>query len=160
MSELSRVLDANLYMTLATADADGVPWATPVYYSASQEREFYWVSSPNARHSRNIAVRPEIGIAIFDSQVQVGRAEAVYVSALASQVPDADLDAAAEIFNSRRPDLEPFTRPELTGDSIFRLYRATAVEHSVLVRGNASNTGVDSRAVVELGPAEPGGGMR
>ena len=28
-----RIIDANSYMTLATADADGRPWATPVWFA-------------------------------------------------------------------------------------------------------------------------------
>ena len=59
----------SVYMTLATADADGVPWASPVWYATEDGRDFYWVSDPGARHSRNIAQRPEIAIVIFDSTV-------------------------------------------------------------------------------------------
>ena len=40
------VLDGNLYMTLATADAAGRPWATPVFFTADGPTRFYWVSSP------------------------------------------------------------------------------------------------------------------
>jgi hypothetical protein len=29
------IIDANLYMTLATADEAGRPWASPVYYAPS-----------------------------------------------------------------------------------------------------------------------------
>ncbi len=74
------------YMTLATADADGVPWASPVWYATEDGRHFYWVSDPNARHSRNIAERPEIAIVIFDSTVTPGDADAVYLAARAEPV--------------------------------------------------------------------------
>ena len=53
-----RIVDANMYMTLATADADGRPWVSPVWYAPVTYAEFLWVSSPEARHSRNIALRP------------------------------------------------------------------------------------------------------
>ena len=55
-----RLLAANKYMVLATADADGVPWATPVYFAPRDESRLYWVSSPDSRHSRNIAVRATV----------------------------------------------------------------------------------------------------
>jgi len=55
------IMDTNLYMTLATADESGLPWASPVYYATEGYAEFYWVSSPEAKHSRNIAARPEVG---------------------------------------------------------------------------------------------------
>src|SRR3954471_12644975 len=87
-----RIVAANMYMTIATADADGRPWISPVWFAPSSETEFLWVSSPDARHSRNIAVRPAIAIVIFDSTVPVGAAEALYVDAVAGEVSSRDLD--------------------------------------------------------------------
>ena len=61
-----RLIGANLYMTLATADAEGRPWASPVYYApAAGYRELLWVSEPTQRHSRNLASRSERAIMIF-----------------------------------------------------------------------------------------------
>ena len=45
------IIDANRYMTLATADAAGRPWPTPVYFAPVAYRELIWVSRPEARHS-------------------------------------------------------------------------------------------------------------
>jgi len=55
-----RVIDANLYMTIATADEVGSPWASPVYFAHAGYRAFIWVSKPGSRHSQNIAVRPHV----------------------------------------------------------------------------------------------------
>jgi hypothetical protein len=52
------IISASLYMVLATAGETGRPWASPVYFANSGYAEFFWVSSPDAAHSRNIAVRP------------------------------------------------------------------------------------------------------
>jgi hypothetical protein len=49
------IVEANRYMTLSTADADGVPWASPVWYAPDGPDAFAWVSDPAARHSRNLA---------------------------------------------------------------------------------------------------------
>jgi hypothetical protein len=48
MSEaaLKAIVDANQYMTLATADEDGLPWASPVWFASIEYRELFWVSSP------------------------------------------------------------------------------------------------------------------
>ena len=56
------IIDANSYMTLATADEHGRPWASPVWFATVDYLELVWVSSPEARHSRNLAVRPELAI--------------------------------------------------------------------------------------------------
>ena len=69
------------YMTLATADADGTPWACPVWFARPDERTFLWASDPDARHSRNIAANPRIALVIFDSTVDPGDAAALYVAA-------------------------------------------------------------------------------
>ena len=78
------IIEASRYLVLATADAAGRPWSTPVYFAHIGFTEFFWVSSPDVTHSRNIAVRPEVGIAIFDSQAAIGAGQGVYMSAAAT----------------------------------------------------------------------------
>ena len=72
-----RVIDANHYMTLGTLDPDGRPRLSPVYYTAARYSDLYWVSSPDAHHSTNLAERPEVEIVIFDSTAPVGEGQAV-----------------------------------------------------------------------------------
>jgi hypothetical protein len=38
------IIDANRYMTLATADGEGRPWAAPVWYAHRGYTDFLWVS--------------------------------------------------------------------------------------------------------------------
>jgi pyridoxine/pyridoxamine 5'-phosphate oxidase len=135
MSEVAQaIIDANSYMTLATADEHGNPWASPVWYANADYREFIWVSSPQARHSQNIAVRPELAIVIFDSQQRPGTGEAVYISARAEQVPEPELDRCLSIFStiSQGQDLAAWNRPDVQPPARLRLYHATATEHFVL----------------------------
>lgn len=145
-----QLIDANHYLTLGTADETGRPWTTPVYFTAHGYHEFYWVSSPDAAHSRNIARRPEISAVIFDSHARIGAAEAVYLVARAEAVPDAELERAAELFRQGPPQLAEFTPDLLTAPAPFRLYRARVDEHSVLIRGGdpAYDNEVDARRTV------------
>jgi hypothetical protein len=101
------IIDENRYMTLGTADEDGVPWVSPVWYAPSAYHEFFWVSSPDARHSRNVAARPEIGIVIFDSRAPAGSGQGVYMSAIAEEVAGAELAGGIGIF-SRSPSFRAF----------------------------------------------------
>ena len=66
------IIDGNRYMVLGTADEGGRPWVSPVYYALSGYSQLYWVSSPEARHSRNLAAHPDLSIVVFDSQAPVG----------------------------------------------------------------------------------------
>ncbi|MFF4499548.1 pyridoxamine 5'-phosphate oxidase family protein [Streptomyces sp. NPDC001401] len=130
------IVDAGLYMVLATADGDGRPWSSPVYFAHVEYREFLWVSSPEAVHSRNIAVRPEVGIAVFDSSAAIGTGQGAYMSAAAERVDGPAVERAIEVF-SRRSVLHGgrvWTADDVRGDSGMRLYRAVAHDHSVLAK--------------------------
>jgi uncharacterized protein YhbP (UPF0306 family) len=151
------IIDTNLFMTLGTADAEGRPWATPVYFSPADYREFFWISEPGARHSQNVAARPEVSIVIFDSTVLPGGARAVYVEAEAIELTDEpDFERGLELYNSRFPDpdaynLRPFAGDELRAPDTHRLYRATASAHFVLdPDGHPDGHAGDYRAPVEL----------
>jgi hypothetical protein len=133
-SRFRSVIDANLYMTLGTADADGAPWASPVYFAHAGYRELVWVSKPGARHSRNIAARPEVGIAVFDSHAPIGTGGGVYMAATAEELlGDARL-GALEVFSARSVAHggEPFGLADVEPPSQLRIYRAIATEHWVL----------------------------
>ncbi len=133
-AELRDVIDGNAYMVLATAAADGTPWSSPVWFAHAAYREFLWVSLPGAEHSRNIATRPEIAIAVFDSSVPIGSARAVYMAARAEQLEGAEMERAIEVFSRRSvaQGSEPWAPANVMPPADFRLYRATATSHSVL----------------------------
>jgi hypothetical protein len=136
-AELVRsIVSDNRYMVLATAGEDGEPWSSPVFFAASPDcREFYWISSPEVTHSRNLAVRPSVSIVIFDSRVPVGDAEGtvVYLSGTAGLVPDDDFERGLSIYpgpperGARRID-----PAELRGSGRYRLYRAIIDRHWLL----------------------------
>jgi nitroimidazol reductase NimA-like FMN-containing flavoprotein (pyridoxamine 5'-phosphate oxidase superfamily) len=135
LADMARaIIDANQYMTLATADAQGQPWASPVFYATADYAEFYWISAPEARHSGNLAQRPEISIVIFDSRAPEGTGQAVYLAATAEEVPDDDLDRALGVFPgpAERGPAPRYTREQLQFPAPYRLYRATVYEHSIL----------------------------
>lgn len=129
-----RVLDENPYLTLATADASGRPWATPVWFADRDGREFVWVSRHARRHSRNIAERPEVALTVFDSTTPVGSAVAVYADALASVVEDDELGDALAVFAaaSEAAGLPVWDAERVTGAAPHRLYRAVTNDVWVL----------------------------
>ena len=129
------IVDGNSYMTLGTADADGVPWASPVWYAAASYAEFFWVSKPGARHSQNIAVRPEVGIVIYDSTVPISTGKAVYMAARAEEVTAArEIARGMSIFSQRSLEQggREWTPDDVGASARLRLYRAMASEQFVL----------------------------
>lgn len=132
-------------MTLATADAEGRPWASPVWFATHDCREFVWVSRPDARHSLNIAARPDVALVIFDSHVPPGQGKAVYMSARAEELADDDAARGLEVFSAEcvAQGLPAWTREQVGPGGRHRLYRARASEQFVLNER-------DERVAVEL----------
>ena len=128
------VFAGNRYMTLGTADEHGAPWVSPVWFARAGYDELFWVSSPHARHSRNIAARPQVSIVVFDSQVPVGSAAAVYMVGTAAQLTGAALERGMEVMarENAAQGLPPWTLADVTAPARHRLYRAAVTEHWVL----------------------------
>ena len=133
-----RIVEANSYLVLATVDESGHPWATPVWFAAVGREQFIWISRADARHSRNIARSPAVGIVIFDSSVPAGHAEAAYFEAEAAEVTAADQAHALGVYNTRSlaQGIRAWTEADVTGASPYRLYRATVSQVSLLEGGD------------------------
>jgi len=130
------MIDASRYLVLATADGTGRPWSSPVYFAHDGYAEFFWVSAPEAAHSRNIAARPQVGIVIFDSHAPIGTGQGVYMSAVAEQVAGDDLTRGTETF-SRRSLAHggvKWTVEDVQAESGLRLYRAIPESYSILAK--------------------------
>jgi len=133
---VQHIIEANRYLVLATADTAGRPWSSPVYFAHIGFTEFFWVSSPDVTHSRNIEVRPEVGIVVFDSQVAIGAGQGVYMSAVAKLLEDDETARGIEAFSRRSvahggPD---WTSEDVRPGAGLRLYQATADSHWILAK--------------------------
>ena len=134
---LRSVIDANRFMTLATADVQGTPWASPVWFARRDERRFLWASRPTTRHSRNIAARPDVAIVIYDSRTTPDERQAVYIEASATELEGEDLDVGIAAFSreSLAQELPAWPRERVTEPANFRLYQATATAWFILADG-------------------------
>lgn len=134
------IIEANSYLVLATADAQGNPWASPVWFAADGYATFYWVSSPDVQHSVNIAGRPRVYIVVFDSTVPISTGQAVYMSGDAAEVTDpAEVDRGMEVFSreSLAQGARGWTAADVREPKSLRLYRARVAQHWVLDPVNA-----------------------
>jgi hypothetical protein len=128
------IIDSNRYMTIGTADGSGRPWVSPVWFAPEGYRELFWVSSPEATHSRNLAARPQLSIVIFDSHAPIGTGQGVYMSAVGAELTGDELASGIEVF-SRRSEAQggrAWTSEDVQPPTAYRLYRATVTEHWVL----------------------------
>ena len=127
------IIDDNRYMVLGTADGSGRPWVTPVYFAPEGYRAFYWLSSPERRHSRNVAARPEVSIVVFDSRVAIGQGQAVYMAATAAELTGGELERGIETFSrvSQSHGAKAWSLEDARTAGL-RLYRALVSDHWVL----------------------------
>ena len=146
-----RVISGNHYMVLATVDPGGAPRVSPVYYTPARYTDLYWVSSPEAQHSRNVAERPDVQIVIFDSSVPVGAGEAVYLAATAGRIEDGELEAVCPEAFRTTAGARPFAPDELRGAARIRLYvaRISSCEVHVAGRHPLHGRGIDHRTAAD-----------
>lgn len=140
------VLDDTSYAVLATADADGNPWATPVWFAPDGLDRIYWLSWPGSRHSQLIDQRTEVALTVFDSNAVPNEGTAFYARARARRCRDDQLDDGLSVMNRRSlaQGIGEFTRERVTGGSRLRLYVAEIAEAWVLDQ----DADVDQRAPV------------
>jgi hypothetical protein len=145
-----RLLGLHRYLVLATADAAGEPWASPVFFAADGTSRLLWASSPDSRHSRNIARRPAVAITVFDTDAPIGRAEALYLEATAGTVDDTTAPATVELLNARLPPRQHLAADDLGPTGPLRVYEATVRQHYVLIRGGDArfDNDIDTRLAV------------
>jgi nitroimidazol reductase NimA-like FMN-containing flavoprotein (pyridoxamine 5'-phosphate oxidase superfamily) len=145
------IVDSGSYMVLGTADAGGRPWVSPVWYAPVGYREFFWVSSPEVDHSRNIAARPEVSIVVFDSRQPISTGQAVYMAAIAEELTGADEERGIEIFSrrSQQHGARPWTLQDVRPPAPLRLYRTTVAEQWMLDK-SGEGPRYDHRTAVRL----------
>lgn len=139
LDDLTRLLFDSSFMALATADADGVPWATPVEFACDDDLRFYWTSHVDARHSRNVRANPRVGAVIFDSRQIAGvhaEVQGLYIEGSVEEFRDDELEAVRPSLSRwlewrgdrREPPREASTSEPPDAESPWRQYRLTPVQ--------------------------------
>lgn len=82
------------YITIASVTPQGEPWNSPVFAVHDEEYNFYWNSSPESQHSKNIANKADIFVSIYDTRGALDEGFGIYMQAEASIVADHELTQA------------------------------------------------------------------
>jgi general stress protein 26 len=139
-----------LYITIATTTKDGQPWNTPVYSSFDDKYNFFWASWVETQHSKNIGENNNVFLVIYDSTVQEGKGEGVYIKAKAYELTDStEIEHATKIHYARK-NATPRKVEEFLGNSPRRMYKA--VPEKVWMNSNAELEGkpIDLRTEITL----------
>jgi hypothetical protein len=146
-----RLIDENQNMVLATADPEGIPWISPVFFVPDENYNLYWTSEKTARHSENIRCTGATAIVIFDAEP--GKpVDAVYMSCESDELTDpVEIHRAIAVL-SRKPQPEKWSIDsveDVSGDGPWRIYRARPT--TIEVRASAVAGG---RPVARRQPAD------
>jgi len=125
MKKTKQILQEILYITIATATKDGIPWNSPVYSAFDEDYNFYWASDRNGQHSKNIKDNPNVFLVIYDSTAPEGTGEGVYIQAKACELTDENERLRAlKVLDQRVGKTKERTAKELLGDYSRRVYKA------------------------------------
>ena len=102
LEELAKdIIKKSQYMTIASVDARGVPWASAVCYACDTNYNFYWVSLPSSKHQANITHNSKIAFTIFDSHQDWGEGIGVQGEATVEKVKLSEIAHAQKTFFNR-----------------------------------------------------------
>lgn len=149
-----QIIAENIYCIVATASSDGVPWISPVFYGYDEDYNIYWISDKNSKHSQLIRQNPKVAIVIFNSQAPEGEGDAVYMEAKVYELTDENEVKEGVKIRDSRAKVEEFRVKkieEVTGEGIWRVYKAVPSKISKLTSGEYINGQyVDKRIEVSL----------
>lgn len=133
------LLDTITFMSLSTSSLHGEPWCSPVFYGIDDDLNFYWLSSPEAVHSKNIHENSKVSIVVYNSTLKDGDGWGIYFHCTARIIQDYEIDClerAIEICYKKMEKPSPSYK-KFQGQYPRRYY--TAKPHKVSVNGVIKN---------------------
>jgi uncharacterized protein YhbP (UPF0306 family) len=116
-----------MVLSLATADAAGLPHANMAFFALGPEFDLFFVSEPSTRHGRNAAARADASAAIWLPPPEFGEGlRGMQVAGECRAVVGAEGEAAFEAYRERFPSFggDPALRAAyLDGTAAASLYR-------------------------------------
>jgi len=145
-----KILADIVYITIATASQQGIPWNTPVYAAYDHQYTFYWVSAQTARHSQNIREHNHVALVIYDSTVPEGTGEGVYIEAKAYELTEHnDIDTALRCLYGRK-HVAPRPSTAFTDASPRRVYKAVPDKWWINGAGAFDGHSIDIRIEIDV----------
>ena len=105
MNQVNELFAENILATLATVNADGTPWSTPLHV-ASDGEYIYWFSKESTVHFQNIARDPRVSLTLFSPDESRGP-KGVYVNGQVELLRADSEQAAREIIGTRLGGFPP-----------------------------------------------------
>jgi uncharacterized protein YhbP (UPF0306 family) len=119
------LLDAAPLCAISTISPRGSAYVSTAYFAWDRRFELIWLSSPSARHSRNIVARPTTAVAVYDAGQEWGKSDrGIQLFGSSRRIPQTTAREAEESYAERFPAYEPAGR----GDYVFFRFHAVRLK--------------------------------
>ena len=144
------IISKIIYITIASVSKNGQPWNSPVYSAYDREYNFYWSSSRDSQHSKNIYDNPNIFLVIYDSTIAEGQGIGVYVKAKAFELTyESELQKALELLYGRK-NKPPKPAADFLYDSPRRVFKAEPEQFWINTDDKVDGHHIDKRVEIKL----------
>lgn len=92
-------------ISLATVDAEGLPYATNIYVAPDQEMRFYFLSSPNASHIQHILRQPAVALTAYAPIRMWQRVRGIQMQGVCRPLPSDQFAEAWAIYVNKYPHI-------------------------------------------------------
>ena len=135
-------------MTLATTGPEGV-WAAAVFY-VNDDFNVYFLSAPTTRHSRNMAVQPEVAATIQEDYKDWPAIKGIQLEGRAFVTEGAEREAAIARYGSKFPFIgNPGEAPDSIADALSKISWYKIAPRRLYLIDNAF--GLGHRDEIDLG---------
>lgn len=113
-----RLLDSSTLCAIATVSSGGRAHVNTAYFAWSRELDLFWISEPNAQHSRNLGSTGTAAVAVYDStQIWGGSDRGIQLFGSARQLRGSARRDGERVYSKRFP---ASTHAELGAYGFFR----------------------------------------
>jgi uncharacterized protein YhbP (UPF0306 family) len=124
LAQAHHILRTERFLTLATVNRSGFPWASPLLYGYDAELTLYWSSAIASRHSVNLdETQGRCAVTMFDSHASPGKIAGLFLTGVAGLVSENQVAQAMEHLFDRMDQRPHRTAADYLGDSPRRFYQ-------------------------------------
>jgi nitroimidazol reductase NimA-like FMN-containing flavoprotein (pyridoxamine 5'-phosphate oxidase superfamily) len=154
MKDLSKkakeIIEKIEYITIASITPKGKPWNSPVFGAYDKDFNFYFGTHRGSQKSKNLSANNHIFIVIYDSTVEAGAGEGVYIQAKVTELTDSEeIKTAHKLLWDRHS--VPYWKPEeFKSGSPLVLYKAKTEKVWMNDESETDGHYIDTRTEIKL----------
>lgn len=117
--QAKQILDKIPFMHIASVSGEGMPRNSPVWVAYDKNYTFFWKSSKDSQHSKNIHTNPNVYVVVTDYDIKRG----VYMEGKAYELNDEDeIQEVLEVFYKRK-GVSPEPNSSVMNENPRRMYK-------------------------------------